>query len=141
MPQHKVQIGRLDGAVRDQQVPPGDHRGPVLARIDIRDCRDIGWIDRPARVGEQRGMQRALDHTSLGRRRELATRQIRLEEIVGHDQPATAIAVEEMMPAREPEVLHGAAAAPLWSEEPMTYHRAQRSGLVPRFRVIHLSTF
>jgi hypothetical protein len=45
-------------------------------------------------------MQRALDHACLGRRRKLAARQIGLQEIVGHDQPAAADAVEQMVPAR-----------------------------------------
>src|SRR5262249_20226607 len=82
------------------------HQCPVLARIGIGDRGDLAGGDRPARLGEQRRMQRALDHAGLGRRRKLWPRQIGLEELVGRDEPAAAVAVEQMMPAREPEILH-----------------------------------
>src|SRR6185437_13172899 len=59
-----------------------------------------------ARIGQQRGMQRALDRAGLGRRDQLWPRQIDLEEIVGDLEPAAVVAVEQMVAAGEPEVVH-----------------------------------
>src|SRR5262249_58546599 len=61
-----------------------------------------------ARVGKQRRVQRAFDHAGLGRRCQFRPRQIGLEELVGDDEPTALMAVEQVMPAGEPEVLHAA---------------------------------
>ncbi len=51
-------------------------------------------------------MQRALDRASLGRRNELRPRQIGFEKLVGDQQPAAVVAVEQMVAAGDPEVVH-----------------------------------
>ena len=102
----EIEIGRLDGLVRDQAVAKFEQQAPVLARVDVRDRGDLGLGDRPARFGEERRVERALDHTRLRGRLELRPRQIGLEELVGHDEPAAVVAVEQMMAAGEPEILH-----------------------------------
>ena len=51
-------------------------------------------------------MQRALDRAGFRRRRKLGPRQIDLEEFVGDEQPAALVAVEQVVAAGEPEVLH-----------------------------------
>ena len=51
-------------------------------------------------------MQRALDRAGFRRRDQLRPRQIHLEEIVGHHQPAALVAVEQMMAAGNPEIVH-----------------------------------
>src|SRR6185312_9698032 len=51
-------------------------------------------------------MQRALDRAGIRRRNELGPRQIDLEEIAGDDETAALVAVEEMMTAGEPEIVH-----------------------------------
>src|SRR5262249_62382010 len=61
-----------------------------------------------ARIGKQRRVQRAFDHAGLGRRCQFRPRQIGLEELVGDDEPTALMAVEQVMPAGEPEVLHAA---------------------------------
>ena len=73
---------RASGA--HQMIAERDHHLPVLARIRVRDRGDLVGGDRPARIGQQRRMQRALDHAGVRRRRELRPRQIDLEELVGH---------------------------------------------------------
>ncbi len=59
-----------------------------------------------ARIGEQRAMQRALDHAGLRRRDQFGPRQIDFEKVVGHQQAAALVAVEQMMAAGNPEVGH-----------------------------------
>src|ERR1035437_10909331 len=51
-------------------------------------------------------MQRALDRASLRRRNQLRPRQIDLEELIGHQQSTALIAIEQMMAAGDPEVVH-----------------------------------
>src|SRR5437868_1078980 len=51
-------------------------------------------------------MQRLLDHAGLRRWRQLGTRQIDLEELISHHETAARVAVEQMVAAGEPEVLH-----------------------------------
>ena len=65
-----------------------------------------------ARIGQQRAVQRALDRAGFRRRDQFRPRQIDLEEIVGDDQPAAVVAVEQMMAAGEPEVAHLLSRAP-----------------------------
>ena len=63
-------------------------------------------VTLPARLRHQRRVQGAFDRARLQRRRQLGPRQIDLEEIVGHDKTAALVAVEQMMAAGEPEILH-----------------------------------
>ena len=63
-------------------------------------------LPEPSRIGEQRCVQAALRDTGLGRWRELGPREIGLEEFIGDDEPAAGVAVEQMVSAGEPEVLH-----------------------------------
>ena len=51
-------------------------------------------------------MQRALDHAGVVGRGELRPRQIGLQELVGDDKPAALVAVEQVVSAGEPEVVH-----------------------------------
>ena len=91
---------------RDQVVAEREHHLPVLARIGVGDRGDLVRRDRPARLGQQRRVQRALGGAGLGRRHQLRPRQIDLEEFVGRNEPAARVAIEQMVAAGEPEVLH-----------------------------------
>src|SRR6202047_1416841 len=51
-------------------------------------------------------MQGALGNARVGGRRELRPREIGLEELIRDDEPAALIAVEQVVPAGEPEVFH-----------------------------------
>ena len=53
-------------------------------------------------------MQRALGNAGVCGRRKLRSREIGFEQFVGDEQRAAGIAVEQMMPAGEPEILHSA---------------------------------
>ena len=103
---HQIEIGRFQRLVAQQMIAKGDQHLPVLARVGVGDRRDLGRRNRQARIGQQRGMQRALDRAGLRRRHQLRPRQIDLEEFVGDDEPAAVVAVEQMMAAGEPEVVH-----------------------------------
>ena len=61
--------------------------------------------NRPARLGEQPCVQRALGDAGLGRRAKLRPRQIDLEEFVGRDEPAARVAIEQVVAAGQPEIL------------------------------------
>ena len=63
---HEMQIGRLDGRLRHQEIAEADHQRPVLARVLVGHRRDLGRLDRPARIGQERRVQRALDHAGVG---------------------------------------------------------------------------
>ena len=79
--------------------------------------------DRPACADRRAARHAACARPRRPRAAALSSRprQIGLQEIVGHDQPAAAIAVEQMVPAREPEVLHGAAQAPCGRRNPLGF--------------------
>ena len=85
-------------------IAEGDHHLPVLARIGIGDGGNLRRADRLPRVGQQRAVQRALGGTGVRRRRDLRPRQIGLQELIGDEQPAARIAIEQMMAAGQPEV-------------------------------------
>ena len=102
---HQIEIGGLQGPARDEAVAKREHQAPVLARIGIGDRRDLGRRDRAARIGEQRRVQGSLRHAGIGGRRQLRSRQIGLEELVADDESAAFLAVEQMMPAGQPEIL------------------------------------
>ena len=89
-----------------QMIAEFDHQLPVLARIGVGNGGDLLVLHGMARIGQQRAMQGALDHARCGRRRELRPRQIGLEEFVGHRQPATRVAIEQVMAAGEPKIFH-----------------------------------
>ena len=61
-----------------------DHHAPILARVSIGDRGDLGRSDRPAWIGEQRRVQRALDDARVRRRSQFRPRQIGLEKLVGY---------------------------------------------------------
>ena len=94
------------------EVAEREHHLPVLARIGIRDRGDL--VRARPRGADRPAARRAapLGRAGLRRRRKLGPRQIDLEEFVGHHEPAARIAVEQMMAAGEPEVLHRALRAP-----------------------------
>ena len=108
---HDVEIGRFQRPMAQQPVAERDHHLPVLARIGIRDRGDLVGATR-------RGAGRpSARHAASSRPRrppaggaELRPRQIDLEKLVGHDETAARVAVEQMMAAGEPEILHGRSA-------------------------------
>src|SRR5205807_206306 len=102
----EVEVGRLDRPARGQTIAEREQQSPVLARVGVRDGGDLAGRDRPAWLGKQRRVQRALDHAGFGRRYELRPREVSLEELVGDDEPATVVAVEQMVSAGEPKILH-----------------------------------
>src|SRR5262249_62118317 len=71
------------------------------------DRRDLTGSDGTPRIFEQRAMQVAFACTGVGRDSKLGPRQVRLQELVREKQPAAVGAVEQMMSAGEPEILHG----------------------------------
>src|SRR5262245_41728129 len=103
---HEIEIGGLHGLVTDEVVAKPGHQGPILTRVGIGDRRDLGAGDRTARIAEQRGVQAALSDACIRRRRKLRPRKIGLEELIGNEEPAAVVAVEQMMPAGEPEIRH-----------------------------------
>jgi hypothetical protein len=104
---HDVEVGRLQRAMAHETVAERDHHLPVLARIRIRNRGDLVGRNYEAWIGHQRGMQRLFHHARLGRRCKFGTRQIGLEKLVGHHEPAARVAVEQVMPAGRPEIPHG----------------------------------
>ena len=107
-----IEIGRFQRRVAQQMIAERDHHLPVLARIRIGDRGDLAVADRAARIGQQRCMQRALDHAGFRRRRQLGPREIDLEESSVTTSPPPVVAVEQMMAAGEPEILHRASCSP-----------------------------
>ncbi len=84
------------------------HGLPVLARVRIGNGRDIAGRHRAARIGDQRAVQRALDHASLRRRRQFGPRQIqpsRNSSLAISPPPSSSI--DQMVAAGHPEILHG----------------------------------
>jgi hypothetical protein len=51
-------------------------------------------------------MQLPLVLPRIGRGRQLGSGEVNLEELVGNDKPAAGVAVEQMVAAGEPEILH-----------------------------------
>src|SRR5207244_2017434 len=51
----------------------------------------------------------ALGDAGVGGRSQFRPRQIGLEELVGDDEPAAVLAVEQMMPTGKPEIRHAIA--------------------------------
>jgi len=100
------------------------HHAPILARVGIRDHSDLGGSDRPAWIGEQRRVQGALDDACVRRGRKLRPREISLEKLVGHQQAAAVVTVKQMMPTRQPEILH---AVSLDERSPTFYTTASQS--------------
>src|SRR5262249_12962914 len=103
---HEIEIGGLHGLVTDEMVAKRGHQGPILARVGIGDRRDLGAGDWTARIAEQRGVQAALDDARVRRRRKLRPREISLEELIGNEESPAVVAVEQMMPAGEPDIRH-----------------------------------
>src|SRR5262245_1488249 len=108
---HEVEIGGLHGLMADQMVAKRDHQGPILARVDIDDRRDLGGGDRAAWIAEHRRVQGTLGHTCTLRRCKLGPREIGLEELIRNQEAAAVIAVEQVMAAGEPEIGHAIVAS------------------------------
>ena len=103
---YQVGISRFQCLVPDQMVAEREQNLPVLARVGIGNRGDIGGRHFHARIVEQRRVQRFLDGAGLRRRNHLGPRHVDFEKIVGQQQPAAFVAVEQMMAAGNPEVLH-----------------------------------
>src|SRR5262249_42192440 len=103
---HEIEIGGLHSLVSDEMVAKRGHQAPILARVGIGDRRDLGAGDRTARIAEQRGVQAALGDARIRRRRKLRPREISLEELIRNKESAAIVAVEQMMPAAEPQSRH-----------------------------------
>jgi len=108
---HEIEIGGLHGLVTDEPVAKRRHQGPILARVGIRDRRDLGSGDRTARIAEQRRVQAALGDACIRRRCKLGPREIGLEELIRNQEAAAVIAVEQVMPAGAPEIGHAIVAS------------------------------
>ena len=121
---HEVEIGGLQGAVIDQVIAKRGHHAPILARVGIGDLSDLRSRDRPAWIGEQRGMQCTLGDACVRRWRKLRSREISLEKLVGHEQAAAVVTVKQVMPTRQPEILHSVS---LDERSPTFYTTASQS--------------
>ncbi len=77
---HQVEIGRFQRPVRAAAGRESRSSLPSSRAHRRRRWPRYRRRHRPARIGEQRRMQRALDHAGVGRRRELGPREIDLEE-------------------------------------------------------------
>src|SRR5215471_14548913 len=87
------------------------HQGPILARVGIDDRRDLGGDDRAARIAEHRRVQDPLGDACILWRCKLGPREIGLEELIRNQEAAAVIAVEQVMPAGEPEIGHAIVAS------------------------------
>src|SRR6516225_8088133 len=108
---HEVEIGGLHRLMTDEMVAKRDHQGPILPRVGIGDRRDLGGGYRAAWIAEHRRVQGALGDTCSLRRCKFGPREISLEELICDQEAAAVIAVEQVMPAREPEIGHAIVAS------------------------------
>jgi len=83
--------------VRHQPVAKIHHEGPVLARIGIGECGDIGGCDRAQRIGQQARVQNAFGVAGVGRRHQFRPRQIGHDQFGRRQQPAMIAAAGEVM--------------------------------------------
>src|SRR5581483_8783349 len=102
----ECEIGGLDGPMANEPVAKCRYEMPVLARIGIGDGVNHAGVDGPARRRKERGVKLALDGTSLGRRLQLGACEINFQELVGDDQIAVIVTVQQMMAARAPKIPH-----------------------------------
>ena len=128
---HHVEIGGFNGAAIDQKIAERGHHLPVFAGVRVGNPGDLGRRHRPSRIGEQRGVERTLGVAGFGRRSQFRPRQIGLEEIVGHHQTATVVAVEQMVSAGQPEVSVSCCIHDVW---PLTQSVASYHGNLVRDR-------
>ena len=89
-----------------------DHELPILPGIRFGDGVDLGRGDGLPRVGRQRVIEHAFDHARVGGGYQFWPGEIGFHEFIGHAQSAAPIAVEQMMAARQPEIIHVALAEP-----------------------------
>jgi hypothetical protein len=135
----EMEIGSLHRLVAGEAIAERDHQAPILARIGIRNRRNLGGPDRPARVDEQRRVQAALCDAGVRRRRQLRPREIGLEELVGNDEAASGVTVEQVMPAGKPEITHASGLdeiAVVSPSPPLGAYDESKLGRRPHVRVI-----
>src|SRR5262249_9605387 len=96
----------------------------ILNCVSVSDLCNFLSGNRPARVCEQLLVQPVLDYAGIVRRRQLWTREIGLQELIRDHEPATRVAIEQVVSARDPEIVH----------------RCRRSSFIfPRLRVLSAS--
>src|SRR5262245_13612581 len=103
---HKSAESSLKCLVPQQMIAEIDQQLPVFARIWIGDGLYVRRSDRPARIGHQGGMQRALDRASLQRRQQFRPGEVQFQELVGHVQASILVPIEQMVAAGNPEIVH-----------------------------------
>ncbi len=70
-------------------------------RIGIGDSGNVPSTDTAARVGEQRAIERSFDHARF--EAVVSVRRASTPELVGDQQTAAPLTIEQMMPARNPK--------------------------------------
>src|SRR5438034_960236 len=89
-----------------QEIAERQHELPVFARVGVGDPCYLAWAHGTPRLRQQLTMQPALGRTGIIRRHQFRPRKIGLQKFVGHDEPAAVIAVEQMVAAGDPEIVH-----------------------------------
>jgi len=105
---HEVAKGRLQSLVSQQLIAEGNDHAPVFPRISVGNRGDLRSCDRTAWIAQQRAMERTFGAAGVGRGNELGAGEVGFQKFVTHDEPAAGVAIEQMVPAGEPEVLHAA---------------------------------
>jgi hypothetical protein len=83
-----------------------DQVPPILAGISVGDAIDLIQGHRLSWGAHEPLMDAALDEAGLFGRHDLGAGKVGLQEIIGNDELAMGIAIDEMMSARDPEVGH-----------------------------------
>ena len=103
---YEIAIGGFQSFVSKKMIAEREDELPVFASIRIGDLGDFGRCNRTAWMAQQRAMNCVLGAAGIGRRNEFRPCEIGFEKFVGHHEPAARVAIEQVMPRREPEIFH-----------------------------------
>src|SRR4051812_26546167 len=90
-----------------QQLAKRENELPVLARIGIGDPGYFVSSYSTPRIAKQFAVQLSLHLAGVVGRHQFGTRQVGFQKVVGDDHATGRVAIEQMMAAGNPEVVHG----------------------------------
>jgi hypothetical protein len=102
----QIEIGSLQCPLSQKPVAKSDHQFPILSGIIIADRRNLSAGDAAAGGSEQGRIQFPLGSTGIGRRKQFRSRKVDFKKFIGHQQAAAGVAIDEMVAAGEPEIVH-----------------------------------